>query len=457
MQANSELRQYLAILWRRKWVIAITAAMTLIVTAVGTFMATPIYVASTTLRITPTPNGPDERLGWGDIQYADRLMNTYLTIATSRPVMEKLGQALRFTEPAQIEELRKQIKVEIPANTELIQITAEDQDPMLAAEAANTLASILATDVIASNTVSVVEPAIAPENPSQPRKALNIALGLLVGLVGGMGLAFLFENLDTTLYTTKQIAQAAEAPILGQIPLARKQQQITCFNSNSPQEEAFRRLRTNLSMLNHATPLRTLLVTSAEPGEGKSTIVVNLAAALAKAGRRIIVVDGDMRLPTFHTIFDLPNQIGLSSVLKQRVALDTAVQASNIPGLHVLTSGPLPSNPAELLGSPHMIALIEQLTHWFDMVLLDTPSLLAVTDAAVLAPIVDSVVLVVGRDQARQEAVQAVYQQLLNVKAKSIGVVINRAEQNANYHYYQHILPQPDEPRRDTQRLRLEE
>jgi succinoglycan biosynthesis transport protein ExoP len=439
-----ELGAYLAILWRRKWVIAVTVAVTVTVVVMGTLMMTPQYEASATLRVMTATGGSADWVNY-EVMYTDRLMNTYVEIATSRPVLGELVRRLGLGKPPQIE-------VEILPDTELFQITVEDPNPIVAREAANALAEILVarseelhTGKRVRDFVSVIEPAFAPSAPSKPPTKRNIALGFMVGLAGGIGLAFLFENLDTTLYTTEQIKEVAELSTLGKIPTARRQRQVTFFNGNSPQGEAFRRLRTHIFTLDQGMPLQTLLVTSAEPREGKSTIVANLALAIAQSGRKVIVVDGDLRRPTLHRIFDLSNEIGLSSILKQEATLDEAAQDSKIAGVQVLTSGPLPSNPAELLGSPQMTALIEQLAQQFDMVLLDTPSLLAVTDAAVLAPTVDGVVLVVGRAQAQREAVRAAHQQLVYVKARSIGVVVNRAEQDGSYYYYHRAPTQRDE------------
>jgi non-specific protein-tyrosine kinase len=499
-----ELRSYIAILWRRKWVIAVTVAVTVIIVVIGTLMATPTYVATTTLRVLTVTHGS---VDWveHDIVYAERLMNTYAEIATSRPVLEELVLRLGLDKLPEIE-------VEIVPATELMQITVEDSNPILAREAANALAETLVaqtkelytgggkaareilgeqlaqieeeldqvrreyenlvtqspedseritatsrsielkqetyarlleqyerarvTEAMRANMLSIAELAVVPQAPSKPRKVLNIALGFMVGLAGGVGLAFLFENLDTRLYTTEQIEGVTELSVLGKIPTARRQRQIALFNGNSPQEEAFRHLRINIFTLDHDAPFQTLLITSAEPREGKSTIVTSLALAIAQSGRKVVVVDSDLRRPTLHKVFDLSNKVGLSSVLSQEITLEEAVQDSQVSGIQVLTSGPLPSNPAELLGSPHMTALIEQLARQVDTVLFDAPSLLAVTDAAVVAPIVDGVVLVVGRAQARREAVRAACKQLTDVKAKSIGAVVNRAERDRSYDYY---------------------
>lgn len=195
-------------------------------------------------------------------------------------------------------------------------------------------------------------------------------------------------------------------------------------------------------MNTYGTVLKAFLITSAEPGDGKSTIVANLALAMAKSGRKIIVVDSDLRLPTLHKIFELNNEVGLSNVLRHEVSLPEAIQYSHIAGVQVLTSGPLPPNPVDLLDTPQMQALIEYLKKHFDLVLLDTPALLPVIDAAVLAPMVDGVVMIIRRAQTRQEAVQAAQQQLNTVKAVPVGIVVNQAQHDNRYDYYHHMLPQ---------------
>jgi capsular exopolysaccharide synthesis family protein len=290
----------------------------------------------------------------------------------------------------------------------------------------------------------VVEPAIVPEAPSKPRKLLNLALGFLIGLAGGIGLAFLFENLDTTLYTTDQIEAVTNTSPLGGIPSVKQWKDNALVNGNSQFGEAFRRIRTQIFVSAQNTPPHTILITSAEQGEGKSMVSANLGFAIAQTGKSVIVVDCDLRKPSQHRIFTLTNKSGLSNILIQNRPLEEAVQVSKIPGLQVLTSGPLPVNPAELLGSKQMEALIHLLMQQFDVVLLDTPSLLAVTDAALLVPYVDSVLLVVSRGESRDKAVRDAYKQLSEIHARSIGVVINHTEQDGQYYYYQRKPKKPD-------------
>jgi capsular exopolysaccharide synthesis family protein len=291
-------------------------------------------------------------------------------------------------------------------------------------------------EAVLANTLSVVEPAVTPREPASPRKELTIALGFVVGLVAGVGLAFLIENLDTTLYATEQIQRLTELPLLGRIPSGGKQEHGLLFNGSSSAGEAFRRLRTNIFTLDGEKALGTLMVTSAEPQEGKSAVAANLAFTVSQSGRTVVLVDAHLRLPTLHKIFELSNRVGLSSVLNDKMSLEDAIQETGYPRISVLTSGPLPEGPAEMLSSPQMTVLIQQLAERYDMVLLDTPAILAVTDAAVLARDVDGVVLVVERAQARQETVQAARQQLADVRAHMIGLVVNRAGEDGLYDYY---------------------
>lgn len=199
---------------------------------------------------------------------------------------------------------------------------------------------------------------------------------------------------------------------------------------------------------------RTLLITSAEPGEGKSTIVANLASTLAEAGARVVVVDADLRRPTLHTLLVLPNQLGLTSVLDEKATWDQVIRGARFPNVWAITSGPSTSKPAGLLASQRMTELVEHLARRFDVLLLDAPCLLGVADAAVLARMVDGVVLVASRGQAREQAVQAATAELATVRANVIGLVVNRAEPDESYHYYQSSAPeQPSAERSSSPRL----
>lgn len=290
---------------------------------------------------------------------------------------------------------------------------------------------------VRANSISVVEAGRIPSSPSSPRTSLNIALGFASGLVLGIVLAFVADNLDTKLYTVEQIENATHMATVGQVPAAKDELAIARLGSGHyPQLESFRRLRTNI-LASGSPDTQVVLLTSAKRGEGKSTVSSNLAVTIAQSGREVVVVDCDLRLPTVHKLFDLPNKRGLTNILAGEVTIDESIQYSAFPRLQIITSGPLPPNPTELLGSQRMLDLIDQLRETFDFIILDTPALLSVADAAVLAPAVDNVILVVAQGVTQRGDVQAVRQQLSNVRVKSIEVVVNRAEPNGSYAYYE--------------------
>ncbi|PKN86663.1 MAG: hypothetical protein CVU46_07110 [Chloroflexi bacterium HGW-Chloroflexi-8] len=298
-----------------------------------------------------------------------------------------------------------------------------------------------------NNMISVVEPAIVPLTPSKPNKILNIGLGFIIGLIGGVGLAFLFENLfGSRLYSTKQIEEITELNTIGKIPSMERAKLMNLKNKKGehyffPFNEAFRRLHVQILLQNNNLPSRysnkIFMITSSEPGEGKSTITSNLAIAIAQSGKKVIVVDCDLHIPKQHKIFGLTNSAGLSSLLNDPNTVD-AVQKTRYPGLFVITSGPLSPTPAKMLGSPQMTSLIQSLAKEYDIVLLDSPAFLAVADTAQLAPIVDGVVLVVRRNQIREEAVREACRQLADIKARMVGLVVNEAERSGTYYYYGH-------------------
>lgn len=455
-----EVRHYFEILWRRGWLIVATAIVTVAIVALGTSMITPVYTASTVLRVPTATGGSPDYVDY-DINYADRLLNTYAQIATSGPILEELASELNLDQPLQVD-------VEVMAGTELMEIQTESPDPAVARDAANALADLLismeqseqlrlvpteSTEQAAS--FNIVAPAILPDTPTRPRPALNAALALAVGLIGGTGLALFAENLDTRLHTMEMIEEATALPVLGEVPSGEWhpfKRTNGIFSRDSVHAEAFRHLSTNLAattainngalhpeLSEQPQPGRTLMVTSAEPKEGKSTVVANLAAAMARSGYHVIVVDADMRRPALHRVFNVPNDTGLSNLLAGDVALGASIKNSKIPGVQILPSGPEPPDAGRLMSSPRIRALIKKLQETYDLVLVDTPAYLPVADAALLAASgVADVLLVVGRAQARREAVEDVRRELSSVKARCLGVVVNRARREGTYAYYKH-------------------
>lgn len=428
-----ELKYYISILWRRKWIIVLTVSAVIVIVALKLASTAPIYEAISKIRV--ITGGSDDRVEYGELMYSERLLNTYSQIVTSNPVFDELKRRLQITEVPEV-------TVDFPANTEFMLIIVESTDPVLASESADELARILISytkedKTGRSYTASLVDPSVVPREPSKPNKTLTLILGVMVGGVAGLGLAFLFENLDTTIHTTAQIEDITQRASIGKIPLIKKQKELSFVPSDSAESESFRQLRTRIFSLRREEPFQTLLFASAEPSEGKTMIVSNLAVTIAQSGRTIAIVDGNLRLPRLHSLFGLRNDVGLSSVLKRETEAKNALQKSSIPGIYVLTSGPIPPHPAELLGSPQMHALVEYLKSEYDMVLIDSPSILSVADATVITLAVDGVIFVVGRALAQRELVKAALEQLHSLKSKIYGVIVNRSEYIGNYQYYQ--------------------
>jgi succinoglycan biosynthesis transport protein ExoP len=297
-----------------------------------------------------------------------------------------------------------------------------------------------------ANLLTVVDPASPPPQPASPRVLLNTILAALVGLLIALGLAFLLDYLDDTVKSTDDVEVVAGLPTLGTITKmrgAKGRSEIyrlaTLLYPRAPVAEAYRSLRTNVEFAAVDAPVKTLLVTSAIPGEGKTTTAANLAVVFAQAGRRTILLDADFRKPGVHKIFDLPNTAGLSSLMRtDETRIDDVAQATEQENLRVITSGPLPPNPAELLGSQRMRMILERLAGAGDLVVIDSPPVQAVTDAAILASITDGTLFVVDAGRTRRGAVRSGREALAKAEARVLGVALNRLSEKSSggYYYY---------------------
>lgn len=276
----------------------------------------------------------------------------------------------------------------------------------------------------------VVSPAVVSEDPVEPSPLRNSALGLAVGLLFGLGMAFLYEYLDNTIKSSEEAEKLLGVPVLGIIPAERyekdeRRRASIITNPSSAAAEAYRVLRNNLDYINFEHDIKTLLITSAAPAEGKSTVAANLAAGLSQAGKKVVLVACDFRKPTTAQFFGVKNLIGLSDVLTGAHSLKSALQRpmDNLD-LLVLTSGKLPPNPSELLGSEKMRAALEELKDWADWVIIDTPPLLAVADGAAVARYTDGVLLVTKAMSSTREAVKKAGEMLESAGGRPIGSVV---------------------------------
>ena len=309
----------------------------------------------------------------------------------------------------------------------------------------STYATLLAfSSSNASNLLSVVEPAVAPEGPVSPRPLLNTLLAAVLGLLVAAGIAGVLEYLDDRIKDSDEVQEVAGLSTLGTIGRmkgdhARSEiyRLATVLHPRSSVAEAYRTARTSIEFASIDAPIRSLLVTSSIPGEGKTVTASNLAVVFAQAGRRVLLVDADLRKPGTHLVFDLPNAYGLTSLLRSdEVSVDAIAQQTEQANLRVVTTGPLPPNPAELVGSQRMRTVLQKLQSAADLVVFDSPPLQVVTDSAIMSSFVDVTLLVIDAAHSRRRTVRAARETLARAGANVVGAVLNRIPDRVHSGYY---------------------
>ena len=288
----------------------------------------------------------------------------------------------------------------------------------------------------ASN-IRVVDPAEVPGSPFLPRRQQDLTTAAFSGLVLALGLVFLFEYLDNRIKSPQELRAQLNVPFLGMVPSIDVKSGALLQDGVPPNfAEAIRGVRTNVLFSSAEEGVRVIVVTSAGPGEGKSMFSSNLSVSLAQAGQRVLHVDADMRRPRVHAIFDIAQEPGLSNLLVGDCKPSEAIRKTPVQNLCVLPAGMIPPNPAELLGSKRCEDFFATLGQNFDWVILDSPPVLAVADASILANTATGVVFVVGADQTSRQAARAALEQLEAVQAHVIGAVLNRVDLEKNPYYY---------------------
>lgn len=310
------------------------------------------------------------------------------------------------------------------------------------------------TGLLRTNSVQVVDSALVPRVPIKPNRKVILLIAALIGFLGGVGLAFLFEHLDNTMKSHEDIERMG-LPFLGIVPTmkdadqanaspAERGRQRDLYAHRRPKSsvaECVRSVRTNLLFVTPEKPLKKLVVTSSGPQEGKTTFAINIAIAMAQSGSRTLIVDTDMRRPRLHRSFGVDNDVGISSMIVQQVKIEDAVKETVVPNLFLLPCGPIPPNPAELLHTARFKQIVAEFGSRFDRIIFDSPPVAAVTDAPILAADADGVVVVCKAGKTLREMANRTVQALTDVKANIFGVVLNDVDVErrgyGHYYYYQ--------------------
>jgi receptor protein-tyrosine kinase len=453
-----DFKELLRIAQRRWLTIVVFFLLALLGAGALTYSQTPEYESKARVFISTDTSGGSVEAFQSSL-YATQRVQSYAALATSRELMQRVISRVNLNlTPNQ---LAGKITSEIPANTVIIVLTAEDPDPGLAQQIAKAESEEFADYLTDLETppgktppikASIVDPASYNAQAVSPKVALNLVTAALIGLLIGFGTAVVRDLLDNTVSSTNDIERTIDTPVLASIAYdgdVPKHPLLTEAASHAPRVEAFRLLRTNLQFLNLDTRPKSLVITSAVPGEGKTSTAINLAIALAQTGQRVLLIDGDLRRPRAASVLGLERSVGLTTVLVGRSDLQESIQKHGASGVYFLASGPIPPNPTEVLQSKAAQGLFDQLNQMFDMVIIDAPPLLPVSDAAIIARDVDGAILVVRHGKTTKDQLEQARLRLTQVDANLFGVAVNMTpKRNAGGYGYQYAYGYSYEPKR---------
>jgi capsular exopolysaccharide synthesis family protein len=427
-----QLAELLAILKKRRFGVLAVLLLTVAFSAAIALVTPPRYESTATLALTPKISRTQAFIGSTDLS---ALLSTYAETAKSRVNRARAQQILGRPLPGTLD-------TSTIGGTGILRITGRAATPQEAADTASAAAQAFQQS-IADNPlilVSVVDPPEPPTSAVQPRPPLIVAIGILLGALAGLAYALLMERVRRRLETPAEITELTDQPVVGRLPRQRSLQRAEAqliWNQErmTGLQESFRALRTNVQFL--AEGRRVIEITSPDPAQGKSTVVANLGAALAQIGIDTVIVDADLRRPSQHKIFGVDNSTGLSNLLAVREpAVD--LKPAGQPNLWVIPSGPLPPDPTEML-HVRFASLMDRLRELDALVLIDTPPVLPVSDARLIAPHCDGVLLVVSAGTVKPVALEQALERLSIVRANVLGVVLNQSghdlEATGGYYY----------------------
>lgn len=437
-------------LTRRQFAVIVLSALLGVVLAFGWMLLQPKEYTATAAGYVTAGGGQSIGESFSSQTLAQQKAKAYVTLFTNRRVTQAVIKDLGLDTTPQ--ELASQITATVPPDGVSISVTASGPTPESARDVADTVVSAAAAEAkrieesgptrevigadgkarkVKSQAQVLIEPnesAVLPSSPTSPNPTQILPLGLILGLLVGFGIAAVRQYNDTKVRRTEDVEGAAGTGVLGILPksddLGSERGDVDRTKSFH-EREALRKLRTNLRFVDVDHQPRSIVITSANQGEGKSTVASNLATVLAESGERVVLVDADLRRSAVARAFDLDGTVGLSQVLAGSATLADALQPSHTDGLEILAAGAVPPNPSELLGSHRMEHLIEQLAEDY-FVVLDAPPLLPVTDAALLTRSADGAVLVVAAGKTHKEEVERAAAALRAVDGKVLGAILNQ-------------------------------
>lgn len=447
-----DLRDLLSVL-RARWIVIVAAMLVGGLLALGmSLLTTPTYQAKLQFYVT-VAGGDSAAAAYQGSLGAQQRVQSYAALVKStditREVVETSGVDLDASEVAE------KAAANADANTVLLNVAVTDSDPERATRLAQSFGEVLPEAINRLETpdgggpalakLTVVNPPALPTSPVSPKTEQNVAIGLVLGLLAGIGITLLINTMDRRVKSKEQLESITGKPVVGSIPFRKDEdketgaEHIVPFREgHSPAAESFRRLRTNLQFLNVDNPPRVFVLTSSVAMEGKSETAINLSLALAESGNRVLLIEADLRRPLVVSYMSMPDKVGLTNILSGQADFADVVQETRHDGVDLLACGPLPPNPSELLASEMARHLFTDLRNKYDYVIIDSPPLLPVTDGALLARITDGALLVVRSNQTTGDQVAQAMDNLGKADATLLGLVTvaNRPARKGSDGYY---------------------
>ncbi|MCW2856669.1 MAG: ywqD 1 [Marmoricola sp.] len=417
---------------QRRWLtIAVFFVLGLVGGAALTYFQTPQYESTARIFIATDSGANGSTTDALTANYlAQQQVASFSDLVTSRELMQRVIARLNL--PLTPAQLSGKIKSTVATGTVIITLTVRDTSPTLAQEIGKAESDLFTAYIAELETspvkATIVDPASYSAVQVSPKVVLNMIIAAVLGLVLGLAMALLRDLLDNTIGSASDVEDTIDAPVLSSVAYdtdVPKHPLLTEVGSHSTRVEAFRLLRTNLQFLDLDTRPRALVITSAVPSEGKTSTATNLAIALAQTGLRVLLVDGDLRRPKVASVLGLERSVGLTTVLVGRSELQDSIQKHTDSGIYFLASGPIPPNPTEVLQSRAAQELFDRVSQMFDMVIIDGPPLLPVSDAAIMARDVDGAILVVRHGKTTKDQLKQAALRLAQVDANLLGVMVN--------------------------------
>lgn len=447
-----DLRDLLSVL-RARWIVIVAATLVGGLLALGMSLFTPpSYQAR--IQFYVTVGGADSAAAaYQGSLGAQQRVQSYAALVRSTDITQQVVDAAGVNLTAG--QVADETTATADAKTVLLNVAVENSDPQVALQLALGFGEVLPEAINRLETpdgggpalakLSVVNPPALPTYPVTPKTEQNVAIGLVLGLLVGVGLVLLINTLDRRIKSKEQLEGLTGKPVVGSIPFRKAEdkekgaEHIVPFREgHSPAAESFRRLRTNLQFLNVDKPPRVFVLTSSVAMEGKSETAINLSLALAESGNRVLLIEADLRRPLVVNYMSMPDKVGLTNILSGQASFEDVVQQTRHEGVDLLACGPLPPNPSELLASEMARHLIEELRSKYDYVIIDSPPLLPVTDGSLLARITDGALLVVRSHRTTGDQVAQALDNLHKADATLLGLVsvANKPAKKGSGAYY---------------------